>query len=184
MRLYPVIIIGFAIFFGGCAASPDHGEWSQGFGGVINSASTTRGQQIADRLAVGLVGCRLHVEILRTASVSAFSFPDGSIFLTQGLMVRASDDEVAAAIAHELGHMLSDGHLQGPSALRGSEKGLDVESNADAVGCRVLEMHGVSAVNMTNMLQLVVSDSCSRQCRDDLAKRICRLQFGNAVEWR
>jgi predicted Zn-dependent protease len=91
-------------------------------------------------------------------------------------MEHASDDEVAAAIAHEMGHLLSDGHMQGPVALRGDDKGLDVEAKADAVGCNLLEMHGISRSVMMQMLQLVADDPSTHQGCDDLCRRICRLR--------
>ncbi len=49
------------------------------------------------------------VTILNAPAVNAFALPGGSVFVTRGLLALASDSsEVAAVIAHELGHITAN----------------------------------------------------------------------------
>lgn len=174
--IYIAFSIVLAVLCGGCAASGDHRMWASQYGGVQAGTTAARVEAIAQRLQVGLAGLQVQSRVLRTDLISAFSFPDGSIYLTHGLVERASDEELAAAIAHELGHLLIDGHVRGPAALRGNDRRLDTEAEADALGCRILETHGIAYTAMARMLQLVAADrTCHAPC-DDLRRRICRLQ--------
>ena len=54
----------------------------------------------------------------------------------------ASDDEIAAAVAHELGHLINDARGSRAAALRGGEGELDVEARADDTALEVLGSSG------------------------------------------
>ena len=56
-----------------------------------------------------LAGKTYKVTILNTPIVNAFALPSGDIFVTRGLLALANDSsEVAAVIAHEMGHVIAN----------------------------------------------------------------------------
>lgn len=55
-------------------------------------------------------------EVLRDYSVNAFSIGDGLIYLTEGAILNAADEsELAAILAHEMGHQLAGHFCAGPT---------------------------------------------------------------------
>lgn len=100
----------------------------------------------------------IRIEVLPSAAPNAFSWPDGHMAVTQGLLDLVTDDELAAALAHELGHLLQDGHVT-VAALQGLPVagGAGSEVKADAWGCRVLHARGVPTSNMASMLEKVAA---------------------------
>jgi Zn-dependent protease with chaperone function len=149
-------------------------QWVKDQGGVdVSPKPLKRAQAIADRLAAGNPDLRVRVCVLATKSPSAFSWPDHSVFVTRGLLDRLTDEELAAAIAHELGHLLNDGHVQTAYGLHGRGEPLDAEARADATGIDLLESKGVRADAMASMLTKVCnSGSVSGACGDALRHRI------------
>ena len=94
------------------------------------------------------------VLILESSKMNAFSWPDGRIYVTRGLVERLTDDELAAALSHELGHLLQDHHVT-VAALQGFAASGDCEAKADAWGCAILEARGIPRSAMTAMLTKV-----------------------------
>ena len=47
-----------------------------------------------------------HFEVTQQSFVNAFAYPGGRIYVTRGLLDASNDDEVAAVIGHEIGHVL------------------------------------------------------------------------------
>ncbi len=57
-----------------------------------------------------------HIAILDTDEVNAFACPGGTIFVTRGMVARAqNEDEVAAVLAHEVGHV---NHRDGVNSIQ------------------------------------------------------------------
>ena len=103
------------------------------------------------------------------ADVGAWAWPDGRIEVSRTLVDRLDDHELAAALAHELGHLLDGGHLPAvPHALEGG--GGDLERRADRVGCGVLLRHGIPGAAMPRMLAKVAA--ATRDPSGELAARI------------
>lgn len=77
----------------------------------INSPRTARLQEIADRMTFG-TGVDVRVIILNKGKESqGFVTGDGSIFITQALINElGSLDELAAVLAHEVGHRINQTH--------------------------------------------------------------------------
>ncbi len=97
----------------------------------------------------------------------AWAWPDGRIEVSRTLVDSLDDQELAAALAHELGHLLDGGHLPAvPHALAG---GGDIERRADRVGCGVLLRHGVPGDAMPRMLAKVAA--ATRDRTGELAAR-------------
>jgi Zn-dependent protease with chaperone function len=98
-----------------------------------------------------LSGAGVHWRLTPRDEVGAWAWPDGRIEVSRVLLDRLDDDELAAALAHELGHLLDRGHLAAaPRALAGD--GGDLEHRADRIGCVLLSSRGVSGEAMIRML--------------------------------
>ena len=102
------------------------------------------------------------------AEVGAWAWPDGRIEVAKALVDRLDDQELAAALAHELGHLIDGGQLPGPEALDGGAG--DLERRADRVGCAMLVRHGVPAAAMPRMLAKVAA--ATHDPTGELAARI------------
>ncbi len=95
-----------------------HARWEATQGGLIEgTADCVRVSAAFERITTGLPRTHLFIHVLNSPSPAAFSFPDGSIYVARGLAERLTNDELAAAIAHELGHLLHDGVIAAPAAL-------------------------------------------------------------------
>ena len=149
-------------------------QWVAAQGGLEpKGEGQQRAQRVADRLAKGRSELSARVSVLASDAVSAFSWPNGQVFVTRGLLERLDDDELAAAIAHELGHLLDDRHVRPTFSLRGCASGLDLEARADALGANLLEMQGLRRDSMTSMLRKVASSPrLPATCREALSRRI------------
>jgi predicted Zn-dependent protease len=158
---------------GGCADGA-HARWAASQGGLVQDSPARRVAAITVRLTSGLQGPAVRTFVLASDAVAAYSYPDGSIFITRGLVDRSTDDEIAAAVAHELGHLLGDGHLRGLATLRGADG--DVEARVDAAGCEALVAQGIPPDAMARMLLTVARASASHACCRDLCRRVGILQ--------
>src|SRR5436853_124813 len=77
-----------------------------GAGGVVTDGHQDRAEAAVARLTAGDPQLRVKVHVLATDAVCAFAWPNRTIYVTRGLMDRADDDVLAAALAHEMGHLL------------------------------------------------------------------------------
>jgi Zn-dependent protease with chaperone function len=176
--------IGLAAASGGCAArGPSLNQWVRRQGGIdVGNSGTERAQGVASRLAGGREGLQVSISVLASDAVSAFSWPNRRVFITRGLLDRVTDDELAAAIAHELGHLLEDRHVVATFSLGGCERGLDVEARADELGVKLLEMQGFAPDAMSRMLRKVeASHALPPSCHDAVEHRIKLLDARNRV---
>jgi predicted Zn-dependent protease len=129
------------------------------------------------KLTAGLTGVAVKVRVTDSGEVGAYSWPDGTVELTRGLFERLDEDELAAAIAHELGHVLGGRGPAAASAL-GGESGVpdDVEARADLCATRLLARAGYPSDAMARTLAKVrQSPGITPACRARLARRIARL---------
>jgi predicted Zn-dependent protease len=119
------------------------------------------------------------VRVLDSDDLCAYGWPDGSLFVTRGLVDRLDDAELAAAVAHELGHLLSDGHLRTIVSLRGCEgrsQELDAESQADAIAVDLLAAEALAPDAVLRMLEKVrASSSATSACHPTMTRRISLL---------
>jgi Zn-dependent protease with chaperone function len=107
---------------------------------AIESAWLARAEAGLDRLRPSYSG-PLVVRVCDSEKVGAYSWSDGTVYLTSSLLVLLTDDEVSAVIAHELGHLAHvEGGCQG-FAL-GGPRNAD-EEQADAVGVMLLRTSGI-----------------------------------------
>jgi predicted Zn-dependent protease len=98
-------------------------------------------------------GSAIHFGLSARRGLSAFAWPDGSVLVTRELVDLLDDDQLAAALAHEIGHLVDGGHLAAaPAALAGRPSDDDLERRADRTGCELLAAHGRAPSAMSGML--------------------------------
>jgi predicted Zn-dependent protease len=172
-----LLVCGLAL--GGCASGVCNpvarvAAWSQDEGGEVADARVERVRAIGEGLAekASCTGVTFHV--LRNTGITAYSWPTGEVFMTSGLVDRASDDELAAAIAHELGHLVAG--REGKASLRGINAPLEVEQQADAIGCELLQASGRSPKSLVSMLQKVCAAAPNRKCLREIQQRIAVIE--------
>jgi len=117
----------------------------------------------------------IQLHVLQNEGVVAYSWPSGDVFLSAGLVNIATDDEIAAAIAHELGHLLNDAPGRDALSLRGGGCSLEIEANADVTGAELLAKTRHSATSLETLLLKVRAASNSVECRSEISERIKRL---------
>lgn len=141
-------------------------------GGIVHDARLNRARAECAILSPS-ADRPVHVQVLDNDSVGAYGWPDGNLFVTRGLVDLLTDKELAAAIAHEMGHLLNDGHLHTVVSLRGCSVSPDIEERADSIGVRLLEEHGIARGAMVSMLEKVRSSpGMSASCQPALDHRI------------
>ncbi len=160
---------------GGCLApsEPAWRAWARQQGGLAGGAYQSRLQAVGERWLAAHHGT---LRVLQSPAVCAYAWPDGNVFVTRGLMDLLGDGEVAAAVAHEMGHLLDDGRLPMVRTLEGSSDG---EARADWIGCRLLRDRRA----MLSMLEKVRSaPALKASLREAMDKRIKRLRAYPAEE--
>jgi len=169
---------------GGCApASVDRAAWVTNHGGLVDGPLHARADAALRRLEPAIAGRGdIRVYVLDSATAGAFSWPDGSVFVSRSLVESLDERELSAAIAHELGHLLNDGHLRTVASLRGCCVSPDAEARADATGVEVLRRSGLDPAAMRSMLgkvrELLLDDQA---CRQAIGRRIDLLSTANRV---
>jgi len=155
-------------------------QWVVHQGGTVGGSQQARAEAVARPLFACCMGRAATVQVLNTDAISAFSWRNGRVFVTRGLMDHLDDAELAAVIAHELGHLLSDGQLQTVASLRGCCVDPDREVRADAAGLALLRGQGLSAKPMISMLEKIEEyGSLPSACRLAMDRRIALLSANN-----
>lgn len=100
------------------------------------------------------LGTRVELEVTLSprAGFGAWAWPHGPIQVSRDLVDLVDDEELAAVIAHELGHIQNDRHCSGATASLDGSSDLDVESRADEAGCRMLRMAGIEPAATIRLL--------------------------------
>ena len=172
-RALVLVACGGFLFSTGCAAPA-------GGGVPVTSPERRRADAALARLSAALDGRVIRLAVGDSSDVAAYAWPDGRVLLTRGLVRLLDDEELAAAVAHELGHLVADGHLRTVAALGGAPAGgasaADAESRADAAGCGLLAAAGYAPHAMPRMLGKVSrAPGISGATRAGLKSRIGRL---------
>lgn len=131
---------------------------------------------------------RLDVGIASRDGLGAWSWPDGRIRVSRALADVLDDDELRAALAHEVGHLLDAGDIPGEAAaLAGQASGRrhdasGIEARADALACGLLRARGAPLDALPRMLRTVAShltpdddgpDPAQLLARARVAERTC-----------
>jgi len=145
-------------------------QWSHEQGGEINDCRVDRlravGATWSERTNIPL---RFHV--LNTTKVVAYSWPTGDVYCSAGLLNVATDVELKAAIAHELGHMLTDAKPGSPQAFGGNGS-LTAEENADCCALALMKGANIPMDSLVTLLTKVSQASHSEQLRAGIQARI------------
>lgn len=197
MRWMVAAFLCLAVTSTGCAAGPRSAamnRWiTQQGGELVQDARQQRLDRIAKQLSDATLNGPLTVTILDSDRITAYSWPNGEIFVTAGLLDACTDQQVAAAIAHEVGHLLNDGHLktrQGVQGLGGNaphahdhnNSNNDIEIEADAMGCRLLSAAQLDPQAMASLLQTVREQSPVAKVKAAMSRRIAAISaaYGQA----
>lgn len=97
-------------------------------------------------------GVRPTVVLSKRTGLGAWAYRAGRIEVTLGLVDLLDDDELAAVVAHELGHLVAGRPRGEPSALAEVAEDAD-ELQADAVACRLLAASGRPPAALPRMLR-------------------------------
>jgi Zn-dependent protease with chaperone function len=175
-RALTLLVLTIAV--GGCATAPGQQKsWIDGQGGAIAGSFQERATRITANLATCCTtGTRISVAVFNSSALAAYSWSDGRIFLSRGLMDHLDDQELSAVIAHEMGHLLGAGHIHTLASLKGCTGQFDVEKRADAIGVQILNARGIPPSAMIRMLtKVAASDSLPPPVRAAINSRITLL---------
>jgi Zn-dependent protease with chaperone function len=158
MHHWRVVLLTLTVVWitAGCAGQATSADgWVRRAGGLSGDAAAAgRVRTAAERLGLGDATGSVTVRLLDSRRVAAYAWPDGRVFVTTGLVARLDDDELAAAIAHEVGHLTGDGHLTGRAGLGGRPRN-GSEADADARGVELLRDRALPTDAMERMLREV-----------------------------
>jgi Zn-dependent protease with chaperone function len=119
--------------------------WADREGGLAGGQECTRASAALDRLGVPRIEAPsrcLCVRVLNSDRPCAYAWPDGTLFVTEGLLRLLDNEELTGALAHEVGHLAGPAHLK--SAAFSGNGAAECEVHADAVGCELLRSAGLS----------------------------------------
>ncbi len=156
----------------GGATSVD--RWADARGGVIRGTPADLAREAVSRLSTSSLAIpNLTIEVLDCDRPLAYAWPCGRLFVTRGLIETLTADELAAVIAHEIGHLLAEPAPITDVALAGTDGGHHdpAEVAADRVGRKLLTESGIDDSAMLSMLQKVAGHS-----RTSLPTRLAMLQ--------
>ena len=176
-----LVVIPTTLPVGGCAVLPSNQveKWAASNGGTISGGRQERCERAIARLQVPKQVACLKVAVLNSETTGAFCWRSGALFVTRGLVDIVDDDELAAAIAHEVGHLLVDGGPAPAAALDGYRlQSNDAEAAADLAGRELLRRSEVPEEALPGLLnKLAVHPPTDSARRESLARRAARLTF-------
>jgi hypothetical protein len=157
------------------APQPSWAAWAGRAGGVASGPEQVRSEAALSRLAAEKPW-PVSVHLLANDALGAWTFPDGNIFVTRGLVTALSDDELAAVLAHETGHLRAAGRLPRGVAFDGAAGPTGCEERADDEGCALLKCRGIAKASLASaLLKVRNATSTSPLIRAALDLRIRRL---------
>jgi hypothetical protein len=134
------------------------GRWTQANGGLDLSATRAQSVESVRRVVASTAGRSFQIRVLNNPRLLAFSFPDGQIYVTSGLVDATSADELCACVAHEVGHLTQNGRADRRDALTGRSLVGDVESRADQSAIQLLTALHIPTKSLRTALQKVAAD--------------------------
>lgn len=131
-----------------------------------DAARITRVQRIGRDLALATAAPeRFDLGLSARDGLGAWSWPDGRIRVSRALVDALDDDELRAAVAHEVGHLLDAGAaVEAGAALAGTTGGArhdasGIEERADGFACALLRARSADVAALPRMLRTVASRS-------------------------
>lgn len=161
----------------GCArSSSNRNHRIEGQPKFVTGLPQDRAEAALAALSSSHDGRSLKIVVLDSQDVGAYCWPSGKVVLTRGLLEVVDDPQLIAAIAHEVGHLLADGHLPGRAALAGCQSSPDAETEADLVARALLRSRDLPDEALVGLLQkLAAHPQTTSACRGHLDRRVARL---------
>ncbi len=167
----------------GEASAADRARWASRMGGVERCPiRESRMQAVCARLLdeSDAEAASLRLRVLRDGPPRAYAFPPVTIYVTARAFTQLPADELAAAIAHELGHLYDDAehtHAAPAALVTGAEGGaLAIEMEADRLGVTRLRAAGMDPTALERLLQRIAAEpELSPTTRGHLQRRIAAL---------
>lgn len=138
-------------------------------------SDAARLQRIYETVLSSQVDRPLRLQIVATDTFCGYAWPDGRVAVTRGLLRGTTDAELAAALAHEVGHLIVDGHRRSVRTLRGDTGSASAEVAADTAAVELLRGSDVSPQSLHSLLQKVATAATSDTQRDSLHARLSLL---------
>lgn len=162
------------------SGSPSCDRWVRGQGGLVQDAGLQAGvDALALRFADAYGEAPARVLIVDRDCLRAYAWRDRIVIVTRGLVEDVPESELAAAIAHELGHF-DDEHNHGHHAAltHAPHSSLDIEALADRRACARLDSIGIKPDAMFDLLTRLSHDrTLSAFTRRDMVRRAELLQI-------
>jgi Zn-dependent protease with chaperone function len=175
---FPAAILAAALILTGCTTSnTPMRDWLASNGGIATDRTHQhRAEHALARLLRTPPVRPLAVAVLDSDQLGAFSWPSGHVFVTRALIDHVSDDELTAAIAHELGHLLPAPRTAAVTSLKGHPAAFETELRADHLARQLLADANLPPAALRTLLQkLAADDRLSPAKRHDLHLRAQRL---------
>jgi Zn-dependent protease with chaperone function len=170
-----LLVVSFGCHLPGPTMKTAPAAWVERNGGLATGPALDRARLAAERVGSDQ-RLDVSVAVLASATPAAYSWPSGEVFVTRGLIDSFEEEHLAAAIAHEVGHLIDGGHLEdgeNPGELAGRG---DPETRADRVGMQILESRGIPSLAMVRMLEALRSRAGPRtEVGRALTRRIAAL---------
>jgi hypothetical protein len=126
------------------------------YGGVSEDAvAVARITRIGRELTAAVPGLRVacRFRLLNARCINAFSLAGGYVYVTKGLYDRlTTDDLIAAAIAHELAHLVA---RDGLKPCHGNQARLEREMQADSRAFAYLEASRFDSSALVRLLEII-----------------------------
>lgn len=178
-----LLLAGCAAGGRGVAPAPRAAPWAAWIGragGLCEGPECARANAALARITAGNPSI-LVVRVLACDSLGAWTFSDGTIFVSRGLARSLSDDELAAVLAHETGHLRSAAALAGGAAFDGATASAEIEAHADDEGLAILRLRSIPPESLAAaLIKVRNARSTSPIVRMLLDARIRRLKLRTA----
>ncbi|MBC7782685.1 MAG: M48 family metalloprotease [Burkholderiales bacterium] len=149
-------------------------RWIDRNGGLASGPDVDRLRRAAAPI-VAAGGVPVRLSVVATPALGAWSWPDGSIFVSRGLLHIVTDAELAAIVGHEIGHLSTQTGATRQGALSETSGDLATESAADEFAVRLLDRNHLPKTAMRTALQKLLSLSDATESRDGLDARLAKL---------
>jgi Zn-dependent protease with chaperone function len=129
-----------------------------GFAQLSNASRQERVESQGRRVAPQECSAgKLVFRISRRDGLGAWAWPSGTVEITPDLVDALDDDELAAALAHEVAHLIGDDIKHRKRAALAESDSEAIERTADRLGCSILADAGLPPDAMVRMLSKVAT---------------------------
>ncbi|MFL6546955.1 MAG: M48 family metalloprotease, partial [Candidatus Udaeobacter sp.] len=142
----------------------------------LSTVGQTRLNQIGQKVAVVSQRPKLayHFYVVTNREINAFSGPGGYVYVTSGLMKLANDDELAAVLAHEIGHVVARHSLKSLQNSESMNSLADWFGSITGVAGKTAEELGKAAASMVGNGFLTIHSRDEEREADYLGVRDAR----------